>query len=554
LSYALGVDLGTTYTAAAVCEPKGRPEMVSLGSNSYAVPSVVFLKEDGDFLAGEAAEMRASEDPTRVVRHFKRRLGDEVPFRIGGTPFAAQTLTTHLLQWVLHVVAERRGEPPSTVVLTHPANWGPYRRELFEQAAVAAGSPNIQLLTEPEAAASHYANSERVEPGELIGVYDLGGGTFDAVVVRRTSSVRYGDGFEIVGQPKGVERLGGLDFDDVVWQFVMEAADLLPDEENDKPSPLNSEDPATIAAAIQLRNQCIHTKQLLSFDTTASVHVVFPGISRTVRLNRSEFEQRIMPRLNETVHAFNSALASGGLTTGDLSRILLVGGSSRIPVIAQTLAREFGRPVAVDSDPKNTVALGAARLGSTTRARAGQKRQGPPPRLRPVSAHAPSGGPQNEDQGLRAAATVVDLNAPDQPAPLTLASVAGDLDEIELRDDHPDLGRLRQSDDDRVRSEATAATAKLAGARTDPRPDSATQTDESAASLPEPSVLEFVSPESSHRVRLSQPGSEQNPFVDTDPKEPEEVREARRSLQPLAIVGLLALTAILLVVIVNLFL
>lgn len=354
MTYSLGVDLGTTFTAAAVCQPGGQPSMVSLGASGYAIPSVLFLRDDGTFLVGEGAEMRATADPTRVARYFKRQLGDSGSRFIGGTPYSAQALTARLLAHVLNTVADRQGEQPGSVVLTHPANWGPYRREVLEQAAAMAGvTAQVQLVSEPEAAASHYAKSERVDAGELIGVYDLGGGTFDAVIMRRTT-----DGFEVVGQPQGVERLGGVDFDDVIWAFVAEASDL------DMSEMMNSDDEAVLAAGHALRNSCVDAKRLLSVDTNARIRVALPSVNRSVRLNRKEFENRIRPRLVETIMALEAALTSGNVAATDLSRILLVGGSSRIPLVNQLLAQHFGRPIAVDSDPKNTVALGAALRGT----------------------------------------------------------------------------------------------------------------------------------------------------------------------------------------------
>lgn len=349
MPYVLSVDLGTTFTAAAVCPVGGTPTMLSLGSSGYSVPSVLFLREDGTFLAGESAELRSSANPLRIARYFKRRLGDEVPIRIAGTPFAPQVLVTRLLEWVIGQATERQGSAPATVVLTHPANWGPYRRELLQQAASMASLARPVLISEPEAAAIHYVESERLEPGELLGVYDLGGGTFDAVIMRRTDT-----GFEAVGNPAGVERLGGMDFDDVIRSFVLDATELDEIEETEE----------TITAAYALQSSCIDAKRVLSADTVADVRVVFPGLTTSVRVTRGEFEDRIRPRLIETLAALQTAMDSASVQPEDLSRILLVGGSSRIPMVSALLAQRFGRPLAVDIDPKNTVALGAARFGA----------------------------------------------------------------------------------------------------------------------------------------------------------------------------------------------
>ncbi len=381
MPYVLGVDIGTTFTAAAVCPlsgtdaQSGKPAMLSLGSNSYAVPSVLFLREDGSFLAGEAAELRSSADPARVARYFKRRLGDEVPIRLAGTPFAPQVLVTRLLEWVIEQATAREGAAPDSVVLTHPANWGPYRRELLQQAAAMAGVSQPRLIAEPEAAAVHYVQSERIEPGELLAVYDLGGGTFDAVVMRRTET-----GFETVGQPAGVDRLGGIDFDDVIRSFVLEAADLEDIEQSEE----------AVTAAYALQSSCIDAKRVLSADTVADVRVVFPGVTTSVRVNRGEFENRIRPRLLETLSAMQTTIDSADAAPEDLSRILLVGGSSRIPLVSALLAQRFGRPLAVDSDPKNTVALGAAVFGASS---VGSSAPGPAPTPPSRPAAAPPSRP-----------------------------------------------------------------------------------------------------------------------------------------------------------------
>ena len=410
MSYALGIDLGTTFTAAAICESGRRPSMISLGSSGYSVPSVLFLRDDNTFLIGEAAEMRALVDPTRVARYFKRQLGDPGSRFIGGTPYSPQTLTSHLLASVLSTVVARQGSEPDTVVLTHPANWGPYRREVFEQAAAMAGvRSRLLLLSEPEAAAIHYATSERIEPGELIGVYDLGGGTFDAVVMRRTAT-----GFELVGQPQGVERLGGVDFDDVIWEFVADVAEL------DVQEMARTTDETLIAGGHALRNSCVSAKRLLSADTTADIRIALPTVNQTVRLNRKEFENRIRPRLVETITALEGAMRSGGVGAEDLSRVLLVGGSSRIPIVSQLLVQHFGRPIALDSDPKNTVALGAALQGTLSdSADAGSASSVSNPTI-DLSQQAPSNPPPAP------LAPSIDLTEPSQtpPAPERLSAPA----------------------------------------------------------------------------------------------------------------------------------
>ena len=187
MGYRLGVDLGTTYTAAAV-NVDGRVEMLGLGIRAMQVPSVVFVRRDGEIVVGEAAEQQGAADPSRVVREFKRRIGDSVPLVVGGSPFSAQALSARLLAWVVGIATERQGGPPEHVCVTHPANWGPFKRDLLGQAVEMAGLRNVEMCTEPEAAAITYASRNRVAEGDRVAVYDLGGGTFDPSRARTAAS------------------------------------------------------------------------------------------------------------------------------------------------------------------------------------------------------------------------------------------------------------------------------------------------------------------------------------------------------------------------------
>src|SRR4051812_30826201 len=201
----VGIDLGTTWTAAAV-HRDGRVEIVSLGDRAPTIPSVVFLREDGVVLTGDAANRRAIGAPHRVAREFKRRLGDPTPLLVAGAPYPAEVLTAKLLRWVVDKVTEVEGEAPGSIALTHPANWGTYKQDLLRQSVRHADlDPDaVTFLTEPQAAAIYYASHERVDPGAVIAIYDLGGGTFDAAVVRKDED----GGFTILGEPEGIERLG----------------------------------------------------------------------------------------------------------------------------------------------------------------------------------------------------------------------------------------------------------------------------------------------------------------------------------------------------------
>ena len=365
MGYRLGVDLGTTYTAAAV-NVDGRVEMLGLGIRAMQVPSVVFVRRGGEIVVGEAAEQQGAAEPSRVVREFKRRIGDSVPLVVGGAPFSAQALTARLLAWVVGIATERQGGPPEHVCVTHPANWGPFKRDLLGQAVEMAGLRNVETCTEPEAAAITYASRNRVAEGDRVAVYDLGGGTFDAAVL-----VPDGAGFRLAGPPEGVEQLGGIDFDEAVFRHVLTA--LGPEVAD-----LDDTDPATATALARLRRDCVEAKEVLSFSIDTVVPVALPGITRSIRLTRGDLDDMLRPAIAETVSATRRVLDSAGVDPGDLAAIVLVGGSSRIPLVSEMLSAEFGRPLAIDNHPKHDVALGAAIRG-TPAARPAAARPASPP-------------------------------------------------------------------------------------------------------------------------------------------------------------------------------
>lgn len=353
--YRLGVDLGTTWTAAAVGRG-AQVTVVSLSQRSPAVPTVVHVAADGSTLVGDAAVRRGLDEPERVGREMKRRIGDPAPILLGGSPWSPEQLQTRVLRWVVDQVTAEQGAAPTGVTVTHPANWGAFKLDLLAQAARQADLPGVDLRPEPVAAAAWYASQHRLADGEAVAVYDLGGGTFDTAVVRRV-----GSGFEILGRPDGIERMGGIDFDAAVLDHVA-------GQVGDAWTALDPADPEARADAAELRARCIEAKEALSADAVALVPVRLPGARTTVRVTRDELEAMIRSPLRETITALRRTLASAGVTAGDLAAVLLVGGSSRIPLVSELVAAEIGAPVAVDANPKFAVALGAALLAAETAA------------------------------------------------------------------------------------------------------------------------------------------------------------------------------------------
>lgn len=356
MNYVLAIDVGTSFTAAALVKPDQSPtptpEILPLGLHGSAVPSVLFYADDGRTLVGEAAERRGLDNPQRMVREFKRRIGDPVPIAVGEDWLAAEDVYASMAQWVVDRAEEREGSPPSSIIMTHPAAWGQHRTSLVLAALNVAGLPDVTLISEPEAAALHYASQTRVEDGSTIAVYDLGGGTFDTAVLRKVGA----GNFELLGRPDGIETLGGADFDAAVLRHVM--AHL-----GDAADSLDPGAPDTLAALSRLRRECREAKEALSMDSEASVAVALPGTQQSVRLVRSEFESMIEAPLRDTVEALERSLRSINVEAQDLSAVLLIGGSSRIPLVAEMISVELGRPIAVDADPKSSICLGAAVAG-----------------------------------------------------------------------------------------------------------------------------------------------------------------------------------------------
>ena len=352
--YALGVDLGTTSTAAAVARGATvRP--LTFDGGVASVPSVIFVPAGGAVLVGNAAEAGAAADPSRAIREFKRRMGDPVPAVIGGVPYPIELVMAHLLAFVVRTAVAQEGALPAVIVLTHPANWGDYKAGMLREAARRAGldADRVVLLTEPEAAAVSHTREHQLAVGDVIAVYDLGGGTFDAALVRRTATR-----FELIGNPEGMDRLGGIDFDQAVLAHVDRAL-------AGAVTAADRSDPATLPAQAALRVQCRRAKEALTGAADTTIPVALPALQAEVRLTRPELEAMVRPRLADTTRALERAVRSAGLTMDGVSRVLLVGSSSLMPLVGEVVQQATGRTAVLAAQPKLAIATGAALIGAT---------------------------------------------------------------------------------------------------------------------------------------------------------------------------------------------
>ncbi|WP_150952851.1 Hsp70 family protein [Microbacterium testaceum] len=356
--YYLAIDVGTSRTAAAVARFTAEGELaatpLSLGRNADNTPTTVFVADSG-LLFGDAAERRGTAQPERLIREFKRRIGDDVPIVTADRRFSPQDLYALMVGWVIGTAVEREGEHPAGIAVSVPVTWGEYRTRLVQDAIGRLGWADVQVITEPEAAARHYESTHPLDIGRALAVYDFGGGTFDTVILQKTIDGRV----DFIGAPVGIPDLGGADFDDIVLRHTVRAAGIPASDMAGVAT-----DPGLRMALASLRRECVEAKESLSFDGEAVVPVLVGGGHGAVRLTRAEFEDMIEPEIERTIEVLEIALEQSGLTPDDLDAILLTGGTSRIPRVAQLLSERFDRPIAVDADPKAIIALGAARVAA----------------------------------------------------------------------------------------------------------------------------------------------------------------------------------------------
>ena len=359
MPYPVGVDLGATFTAAAVCLPE-RVDVVSLGTRTTFIPTVAAVTQGGSLAMAEDAAAVAGSDS--VAREFTRRVGDDTPLLLGGISFAAETLVARFVSFVVDMIAQRLGDSATRVAVTHPASWGTYRVAALQSALSEHGLGATVLVSSAEASARAYADRMSVAAGDLVAVYDLGGSGFDAAIVRSADGA-----LVLAGPPEAVE-LGGLDFDDLVFEHVRAAL-------GEQWTALDGSDPAVLAGVAQLRRECTVAKEALSRDTEAWIPVAIPGIDAggggSVRLVRAEFEELIQPAVEETAAALLRVISSAGAEPDDLAAVLLTGGSAQIPLVTQVVSEVLGRAVAVAENPKGDTAMGAALAAAGRTAAAG---------------------------------------------------------------------------------------------------------------------------------------------------------------------------------------
>jgi molecular chaperone DnaK len=349
-----GIDLGTTNSVIAYTDPTGTTEVIAGRDGGRIVPSVVYFPDKGDPVVGTLAREHAITEPERVARLFKRGMGEQTflpdgkPFVVDGHTWAPEELSALVLRKLAQMAAEQYGEPVRRVVITVPAYFGEVERAATKSAGVIAGLDVVRIVDEPVAAAVAHGLDHPADAGTIL-VFDLGGGTFDVTVMHVAAN---GD-MRVVAKG-GDRQLGGMDFDELIVGRMITTA---------REGGLDIETEAWARQDAYAKAEEI--KKKLSFTEVAGDSLTGSGRPLRFDLSRGELESLLANRLREvedtTIYTLEEA---AGLRPADLSNIIMVGGSSRIPAFQRLLSRIYHGEPSFTRNLDEDVARGAAMLAA----------------------------------------------------------------------------------------------------------------------------------------------------------------------------------------------
>ena len=352
----IGIDLGTSNSAAAVVI-SGKPtvipssEGVSLGGKAF--PSYVAFTKSGELIVGEPARRQALLNPEGTVYAAKRKMGSDFKFKVFGKEYTPQQISAYILQKIKRDAEQYLGEPVSEAVITVPAYFNDNQRQATKDAGAIAGLDVKRIINEPTAAALAYGIDKTKESQKIL-VFDLGGGTLDVTVME------FGEGVFEVLSTSGDTQLGGTDMDEAIINFLSQ--DFKKKEGIDLKTDKN--------AYIRLKDAAEKAK--IELSSTLSTEINLPYITATntgpkhlqYTLSRSEFDNLIAPIVQRAMKPLETALEGAKLKKEDLSKILLVGGPTRIPYVRKFVEDFFVKKVEGGVDPMECVAIGAALQGA----------------------------------------------------------------------------------------------------------------------------------------------------------------------------------------------
>ncbi len=344
----IGIDLGTTMSAISFLNSEGVVETIPSRSGGYLTPSTLLIGEDQIYV-GTAAIEKASQFPNLFAECFKRNIGQShYPVKIKDYNIPPEVLCALLIESMKNEAESYLGKPVHEAVITVPAFYGSRRRQSTRLAGELAGLTILDVVNEPTAAALAYGYDEKLflgsGSGEKILIYDLGGGTFDV------SLLQFRDNRFVTLATDGNVQLGGRDFDAVIKDFVAE-----------KFVDTYGVDPRSDSRAqLELFAKAKQAKHDLSERTSAVVDCHYSGMRLNVEITRQQFEEMIGHLIELTMHTCRLVLQTQKLTWKDVDYVLMVGGSSRIPMLAEMLTAECGKPPRRHQNPDELVSRGAA--------------------------------------------------------------------------------------------------------------------------------------------------------------------------------------------------
>jgi len=383
----LSVDLGTSNTVA-VLSAHGRPPQVVEVDGSPSMPSAVFAQEGGHLLVGRDAQRQARLDPTRFEPNPKQRV-DEQSLLLGDDVVpVSEALAAVLARVRDETVRQLGGEYPDQVRLTHPAQWGPVRRNVLVSAARQAGLGSaVTLIPEPVAAAAHFASfpGKELAPGQTLALYDLGAGTFDVAVVGAGQR-----GYTVLAED-GLPDLGGLDVDQAMLVHVgREVSHRDPPQWQRLLRPESTGDRRNRRA---VQEDVRGAKEALSRHPQAEVPMPEPFTD--VLVTRGELEGLVRPAMLRSVELLSNTLRNAGITAQSLAGIYVVGGSSRLPLVGSMISEKVGVVPSSLDQPETAVAYGAQQVGADGSSTGTHSRDGatPPGTTQRTSPAGDSGTP-----------------------------------------------------------------------------------------------------------------------------------------------------------------
>ena len=347
----IGIDLGTTNSCVAVMEG-GKAVVIPNAEGARTTPSVVGFSKTGERLVGQTAKRQAIANPDRTISSIKRHMGTDYKVEIDGKKYTPQEISAMILQKLKTDAEAYLGQPVTEAVITVPAYFTDSQRQATKDAGQIAGLNVKRIINEPTAAALSYGIDK--EEDQRVMVYDLGGGTFDV------SIIEMGDGVQQVLATAGNNRLGGDDFDQRIIDWLVsefkktEGIDL-------------SSDKMTVQ---RLKDAAEKAKIELSSTTTTNINIPFIAVDANggpkhldINLTVAKFNELTKDLVDATMGPVQQALSDSGLSPSELNKVLMVGGSSRIPAVQEAVRSKLGKEPFKGINPDECVALGAAYQG-----------------------------------------------------------------------------------------------------------------------------------------------------------------------------------------------